>query len=116
MPVVDHLRQESEERVDVLRLHREQQDTGTGGGIGEIQRRDAIAVGQLRGPLGAALADQDPVGTAAADQAREQRLADLTAADDGQAPAAVGGHAWPPRRRATRAAAPRPDGTATRTA
>src|SRR5207237_284817 len=73
-------------------------------------RRDAVALLQLRGPLGTALAHDDPVARAPAHQAGQQRLADLAAADDGQP-----GHARPTRRRATSARAPAPEGTLTRT-
>ena len=103
-----------EQRVDVLRLDGEQQHPCADRGLGQVDRGDAVALGELGGPVGAALADEDAVGAAAPDQAGEQRLADLAAADDRQAAAAGGGHARPTRR-AHEAAAPAPEGTATRT-
>ena len=56
---------------------------------------------RLGAVAGAALADDDPAGPAATDQAGEQRLADLPAADDRQARAAgplAPAHGRPTRR------------------
>jgi hypothetical protein len=87
-------RQQGEQAVDVLRLDRQQQHPGGRRRLGEVDRAHAVPFGQLRGPLRAALDDEDAVPVAClADQTGEERLADLPAADDGQSRATRGDHA-----------------------
>ena len=74
-----------EKLLEVLRLRCEDDDTGTCRRFGVRERRlDAVPVVQLRHPLGAA-GRHDEIGRAGAEQAGEQRLADLSAAEDGDA-------------------------------
>jgi hypothetical protein len=114
--VVDVFGQPAQQHVDVLRLDRQKEHPGACGGVLEGDGGNPVPLRQLRGPVGAPLADQQPVGTTTADQTRQQRLADLAASDDRQTPAAAGAHERTARRRTRPAAAPGPEGTATRTA
>src|SRR5439155_4621124 len=80
----------AEQRVEVLRLDRDHDKRGAADRIGVGERRlDAVPLGELVDPLLAAARDDDLLGPApaGAEQPREQRLADLAAAEDRDAPA-----------------------------
>ena len=80
----------AEQRVEVLGLDGDHDEGRAADRFGVGERRfDAVALGELVDPLLAAARDDDLLGLApsGAEQAREQRLADLAAAEDRDAPA-----------------------------
>ena len=85
----------AEQHVDVLRLDGDHDERRAGDGLGVRERRaDAVSLGELRRALLAAAARDDlgRLAPARADEAGDQRLADLPGAEDRDA-ASVDGHA-----------------------
>ena len=71
-----------EQRVDVLRLDRQDERARGCGRLGDVQRLHAVGVGEIAGAFGVLLADDDVGRVAlAAQQPAEQGLADLAAAE-----------------------------------
>jgi hypothetical protein len=96
----DHRRHLAEQDVEVLRLDGDDDEAGARGSLAVRERRlDGVLVGQLLDALRAPAGDDDLVrrAPARAEEAGEERLADLASAEDCDAPA-VDGHGGDSRR------------------
>ena len=81
----DRRRQFGQQRLDVLRLHRQDDGVCGGGRLGDVERLHAVGVGEIARALRVLLDHDDVSGLALSPQhPGEQRLTDLAAAEQGE--------------------------------